>query len=306
MDIKKDDITQSVRYYNKVKKIGTKNTLERYLAGIKSFYKYLVDNKQFKEIFFENHITSIKEYVDEICKDKEIDFSPITKRSPLPEETIIELLDKLDSYDYNGLLMNSSEKQKLWYNKYKTLRIFIKLTLIAPAKKNIITKLTLDNIDLHKRQLKINNIYIDIPNGLFRDLNEYLIIREDFNKINDINDNFLFMHSNNTDKIADNELNKWFGEFLFENRIIDITPKKSKINKGKNEYEYYSCPIEPIMNSALYALVLNGTDLTLISKISGVKEEAIIDKFCKDKNANEFTHKLINNEISKNYYYKYI
>lgn len=295
-DITKDDLTNSVKYYNKIKKIGTQNTLQRYISAIKAFYKFLVDERLQEDLFLKHYITSIGDYINEISSLSDISFKEISSREPLPDEILCDLLDKLNSYNYEALSKCNPQKRD-WYYKYKMLRIFIKITLIAPVKKNKITNIKLQDIDLDNRILSLNGYFFEMTNGLYRDINDYLLERNEYNCENNVADDYLFMHSNKTNKITDGDLNWWFGEFLHENEIMDIEVSKNK---------KYTCTIEPIMNSALYSMIKNGTNLEIISKINNCTVATIAEKFHIKLNDDESINKLINNEIKKNFYYKYI
>lgn len=298
-DITKDDLTESVKYYNQIRKIGTQNTLQRYISAIKALYKFFVDERLQEDLFAKYYITSIGDYIKELCSLEEINFAEISKREALPDEVLSDLLDKLDSYDYEALL-ELNPQQRDWYYKYKMLRIFIKTMLIAPVKKNKITNLKLVDINLVNRTVLLNGYYFEIPNGLYRDYNDYLKVRNKYNMENNIEDDYLFMHSNKTNKITDSELNVWFGEFLHENDIMDIE------GVYKNNWCRYTCTIEPIMNSALYNMIKNGTNLEIIAKINNCTVATIAEKFHIKLKDDESINKLISNEIKKNFYYKYI
>jgi len=300
-DISKDDLTGSVRYYNKLRKIGTENTLQRYISGIKALYKFGVDKRLQEDLFSKYYITSISDYIKELCSVDDINFKEITTREPLPDEVLCDLLIKLDSYDYESLTKQTPQNSH-WYYKYKMLRIFIKIMLIAPVKKNEITELKLGDIDLENRTVWLNGYFFELTNGLYRDLKDYLFVRDKYNKENNITDDYLFIHSIKTQKITDSDLNGWFGKFLHENDIMDIQGKKKQ---GTNFYSY-SCTIEPIMNAALYTMIKNGTNLEVVSKINGCTVTAIAEKFNLNLKGDGLSNKLINDEVKKNFYYKFI
>lgn len=303
--ITKEDVVNSIKYYNKnhddnnkrwTKKIGTLATLQGYLVAINSLYNFLKKEGKTSHLFNDNDIFYIEDFANEICQHEDIDILPISPREPLPEKILTNLLKQLDIYDYDRLKVGNKHDLTR-YNHYKMLRIFIKINLIVPVKKYIITNLTLKSFDeLEDRILKINSYKIDIPNGLYRDLKEYLDIREQYNAKNNIEDDYLFMHSKKTNRITDTDLNWWFADFLDENNIIKINPGKN----GKRSYE-----IEPIMISAQYNMVKNKVNVELIAKLSGCSIAQIEDKFGIYLH-NDNINKLVNDSIKKNFYYKFI
>lgn len=288
--ISKEDVIECVGYYNKIGKINTVKTMESHLESIKAFYKYIVGRQYSDDIF--NNIASFQEFKEKIVI--KYNLSSPKNRTYWDESELIDILEMLDGYfdRINLKNMNGLNERKNYF-KFLVLRLFIKLTLVAPAKKNVICSITKKNFDPDFRTLEINGVKVRIPNGLARDIkfsinigeqNRNVIISEDDNI-------FEFVYNDNFRTAG---LNEFFCTFLKTFRIIDISNNVS------------SYPIEIIMDTALYEMVKNGANPALIAKINGTKLSALEKKFYSNNIAIYNADDLINQEIAKNKYYNYI
>lgn len=208
---------------------------------------------------------------------------------------MIQIIEELDSYFEHVVfdeLTKSNEIKK--YYKFLVLRIFIKLTLIAPAKKSVLYSLMLSDFSSDLRTVRINSVIIKIPNGLRRDIKFSIkFIETNLNKKLELNDNligFLYPTKFNLER-----LNEFFCVFLKEQpNIVEVIP-------SSNTFE-----LEGIMNTALLGLIKNNVNPALISKISGVTISRLEKKFYNNGFLTANSDEVINNEISKNSYYQYI
>lgn len=289
-NIAKEDIENSVKYYNEFGSIRTRTSMENHLEAIKAFYKYLVSKHYTDDIF--NNTSSYQEFKDIIAE--KCNLLEAQERGPWKEDELIEIVKHLDAY------FEQSQIQEKWrtnkkhrYFKMLLLRIFIKLTLIAPAKKSVICSLKRSDFSDDYRSVHINSVAIRIPNALRRDLIFSInLINECFNCV--FNDEDLLFDHLHRGRFNVENLNGIFYTFLKHSEIIDVDPKA-------DTYQ-----VEVIMNSALFSLFRNGTNLALISKISGVKLSSLERKLNSIGIQVENADELINNEISRTKYYNYI
>lgn len=292
--ITKEDAIDSIGHYNKLGKINTVSSMENHLEAVKAFYKHLVGKEYTQDIF--NNISSFQEFKDSIIE--KFGLKETIEREFLPNEVIKEILDGLDSYFKNtDLTTIRGINERKFYDSNILLRIFFKLTLIAPAKKSVVCSVKKSDFSEDYRTLIINNVKVSIPNGLHRDIIHAVELIEKLEKRKFGEGEKLFDYVFG-EKLKVEKLNQWFCSFLKEYEIMDIP-------KEKNSYS-----IEVIMNTAIYNMVVHAANPAFIAKINGTKISSIEKKFYEDEKV-KIEYKtsiddLINYEISKSDYYNYI
>ncbi|NTZ20680.1 hypothetical protein EXW96_25145 [Paenibacillus sp. JMULE4] len=114
--------------------------------------------------------------------------------------------------------------------------------------------------------MEVNSVQINIPTGLYRDLRFSIQIAEKTrNKAFLEDDKILeFIYCDN---FRIESLNEFFCLFLKSYNLIAI------------DKDVESYPVEPIMDAALFNMVVNGSNPALISKINGVKISSLEKKF---------------------------
>ncbi|OME66038.1 hypothetical protein BSK65_22935 [Paenibacillus odorifer] len=286
-----EDITDCVGHYNRIAKINTKTSMENHLEAIKSFYKFLVSKHYTNDIF--NNMVSYQDFKDSLTH--RYNLVPVKERGIWSDAELIQIIESLDSYfEKNDLSKLSKTNEIKKFYKFLVLRIFIKLTLIAPAKKSIISYLRINDFSSDYRSVVVNSVTIKIPNGLKRDIVFSIeCIENNLKKKSDANDRLLdFLYP---DTFSVERLNDFFCLFLKNHPdIIELVPDSDTFE------------LEGIMNSALLGLVQSNVNPALISKISGVKISSLEKKFYNNGFHINNSDELINNEISKNSYYHYI
>lgn len=288
--ISKEDVVECVGYYNRLGKIKTISTMESHLESIKAFYKYLVGRKYADDIF--NNIASFQDFKEMIIR--RYNLTNPKNREFWQESELVEILEALDTYfDKTRLdeLAGINERKK--YNKFLVLRLFIKLTLIAPTKKSIICSLKKSDFSSDFRMLKVNDVLVRVPNGLTRDITFSINLAEQTKgrKINEDESLLEFVYH---DSFRVESLNEIFCAFLKPLGLIEIPDDSS------------SFPVEIIMDSALYEMVQNGVNPALIAKINGTKISSLEKKFYSNGIPINNSDEIINYEIAKNKYYNYI
>ncbi|MGO0059764.1 integrase [Brevibacillus fluminis] len=283
-----EDVIDCVGFYNKLGKINTIKSMESHLESVKAFYKFLVEKDYATDIF--SKISSYQDF-KELIIDK-YSLKTVKEREWLDELIVVEILEKLDLYfDSHSINQNKRSHEYKRFFKYLALRIFIKLTLIAPAKRSVICSLKKSDFTDDFRSVIINGVLIKVPTGLYRDITGTLALVEQENKRQFRDCDFLFNVISGESFRGEN-LNDWFCSFLKHYEIIEIEDEKT------------TYPVEVIMNSAIYQLVRNGTNPAFISVINGTTLSAIEKKFY---NNNFLKHIIdidisINHEINKSNY----
>ncbi|WP_297135626.1 hypothetical protein, partial [Terrisporobacter sp.] len=201
------------------------------------------------------------------------ELSDKVERDSLPNEVIRQLLEFFEKYKDS---------------KWDMIRLFIKLTLIAPAKRNIIADLRFSDFRDDFRVVIINDINIDIPNSLRRDLLNICC--------NDIEVKYS---------------NKRLFEYIYPKKY-DHNVFNRPLYKVLKAIDYdvpvhkSTFSVETIMNTAIITMIKNNTNPLLISKINGTSIANIADKISKLGIEVNNYNQLINRSISQADYYKYI
>ena len=139
--------------------------MESQLESVKSFYDYLSETGKTTDIFSDYNYSKFK---DDIV-DKYSLLEPVERGSYKCEDikTILMELDKaIDNFQNKSAGIREEER----HLQRIILRLFIKLTLIAPAKRGVITSIKKSDITKDYKKLLINGIAVNIPCGLSRDL----------------------------------------------------------------------------------------------------------------------------------------
>jgi integrase len=285
------DVKNCVKYYSEIGKINFRASMESHLESIKSFYDYLRENGKANDIFTQINYENYKNEIFDYC-----DLEEGSERKIFSTDTIKEILVKLDSdLERNSEQLIKKRESERYYQR-QVLRLFIKLTLIAPAKKSVICNLQFSDFSEDYRTFTINKTTIRIPNGLRNNLLVAINLAQNINnKKPQKNDKVLhYVYKGNFSNTA---LNYWFCTFLKEYCILDI-------DKTKDTYE-----LEPIMKSAIKFMVERMANPAAISKISGIKIATLESTYYTNIENFHYTETIddtINWEIAKNDYYIYI
>ena len=285
--ITQDDVDGSVGYYASLGAINSVESMKNHLESIKAFYNYLIE----KEYWPQNIIKDVG--YDDFKKSLIIKYN-LKKLKPraaiLDDEVrmILETLDEvLDCAEYRT-------KKPAQYLNRMVLRIYIKLCLIAPAKKNVLVALQYSAFEDSMHTIEINGVKAKIPSSLRKNIIDTIDLFESDKgrSINKEDKIFEFLTGEGKSKEIDTKLCGWFCTFLKENNYLDVP-------KTKTTYS-----VEIINNTAISNLVNQGTDPALISKIAGITIAQLEKKYYKTKSVSAYEE--INFEIAKSNYYNYI
>ena len=290
-----DDVRNCVGHYVKFGALRAVGTMELHLESLKSFYDYLLQTGKSGDIFSQMNYEQFK-------NDLATQFQLIEKigREAFSVETIKDILSKLDDYlEVDYFKLNGNQIQKRYINR-TALRLFIKLTLIAPAKRQVICNLRYSDFGENLRSVLVNAIELAIPNSLRRDLKNAIELINIIGNGNIEADGKIFKYIIGSN-FSEEDLNRWFCSFIKDEHIIGI----NKIGDGKETY-----PIEPIMKTAISNMVKGKANLAYISKVCGIKigslEEAYREEIFRIDQRQPTVNEAIDWEIRRSMYYSYI
>lgn len=286
-------VDECIGYYSQQKgELNTRSTMQAHLEALKSFYDYLARKERLEDIFSDY---DYKEYKNQIV-DKYKLAEPI-ERGAFSSEEVIKILkmleESIDDYSEKESRIRDEER----HLQRIILRLFIKITLIAPAKRNVVTQIKNNDFEEDYKKLNINGIRINIPCGLSRDIVHAIKYAEEKNGISfgrsDCLFEFIYQHRGT---FRDESLNTWFYNILKDFEFDCI---------GKTKKTY---PVEPIRNAAIEIMVKNMISPLFISKITGIGFSMIESKYYKTskKEYEKYLNEEVNKAIAQNEYYSYI
>lgn len=280
--------------YHDKSELNSRSTMESHLESVKSFYDYLSETVKATDIFSDYNYSKFK---DEIVEKYSL-LEPVERGSYKCEDikTILLKLDKaIDNFQDESAGIREEER----HLQRIILRLFVKLTLIAPAQKSVITSIKKSDITKEYKKLFINGISVNIPCGLSRDLCAALKYAESKNgepiKEEDNFFEYLYKHKG---KFRVENLNTWLYNAAQNFGVMEDECKDKK-----------TLAVEPIKNMAIQMMVDNMINPIFISKIAGLTLTMIETTYYpKDWNAKreEDINKCINKSIAQNDYYCYI
>lgn len=287
-----DDIRNCIGYYVESEVLTKIKTMESYLESFKNFYDYLLEAGKSPDIFSQ---MNYEEYKNSLTD--EFNLAQKVSREIFHMNTIKDILSKLDDcleVEYSSLEGINIKKR---YIHWSVLRLVIKLTLIAPAKRQVICNLKYSNFSQDLRTVTVNEVKISIPNSLRRDLKLVLkLAKSESNKAIRGQDKIFKYIVGSTFRAE--VLNTWFCSFIKDQQIIKI-PDKTR-----------TYPIEPIMKAAISHLVKERANLAYISKVCGLDigslEKTYANEIFHSKPSQPDIGESIDWEIRKLEYYSYI
>lgn len=129
-------VEECIKYYHDEGELNSRSTMESHLESVKSFYDYLSETGKATDIFSDYNYSKFK---DEIVEKYSL-LEPVERGSYKCEDikTILIELDKaIDNFQNESAGIREEER----HLQRIILRLFIKLTLIAPAKGSVITSI---------------------------------------------------------------------------------------------------------------------------------------------------------------------
>ncbi len=286
-------VEDCIEYYRQEKgELNTRSTMESHLEALKSFYDYLDNSGKAIYFFKSNNYQDFKERIVEKYKLLE----PIERGSFSCNQiiSILEALEKsIEEMSDTDLKIRDEDR----YLQRIILRLFIKLTLIAPAKRNVITQIKMKDFSENYKKVKINNVNVNVPSGLTRDVINAIKFAEKKNstKIDENTRLFEFIYRYRGD-FRGEFLNAWFFNLIKDFQIIVYDNKKK------------TYPVEPIRNSAIQMMADNMVNPIFVSKVTGITFSSIEALYYKSMEFQyeEYIDKNVNKAIAQNEYYYFI
>ena len=292
--INKDVVEACIKYYHDKGELNSRSTMESHLESVKSFYDYLSESGKASDIFSDYSYSKFK---DDIVEKYSL-LEPVERGIYNCEDikTILINLDKsIDNFQGESAGIREEER----HLQRIILRLFIKITLIAPAKRSVITNMKKSDIKEELKKLSINGIDINIPCGLSRDLCAALKYAESKNKepIEEKDTIFEYLYRYKG-KFRVESLNAWFYNIAQDFGVLENERKDKK-----------TLAVEPIKNMVIQMMVDNMINPVFISKIAGLTLSMIeATYYPKDWNVKceEDINKCVNKSIAQNDYYCYV
>lgn len=292
--IDKHTVEDCIGYYHEKGEINTRATMESHLESLKKFYKYLNETGKSDDIFAE--VPNYGKFKNDIVA--RFGLSEPNERGYYSSREIKELLLVLDNAIESHRENNAGIREEERYLQRIILRLFIKITLIAPAKRSVIINLKKSDIKENYKKIYINNVNINVPNGLTRDIKYAIAEAQKRNNVNIKEEDNLFEYIYRyKGKFGGEKLNAWLCNIVQDFGVLDR-------GEGKK-----SLGVEPIRNTAIKMMVDNMINPVLISKISGITLGMIESTYYSKDWTIKYEEDLdrsINRAIAQNDYYSYI
>lgn len=288
------DITEFIKFSTK-DVINSRATLESYYEGLKKFYKYLLKNNYVQYSIFSG-IVNHKEFKERLSSD--LNLKEEVSRGKLSLLELELLLEKINDYfentDYHAITLKSEQEN---FIKFLILRIYIKITVLAPAKRAIICDLRRNNFDLDYRIVSINNQKVALPRNLVSEIKYSLKFVQELKRKKDIGENERLFDYILGEPFNDDKMPSILSSFSRKMDLDFILGEKDK--KGK-----YTASGEKIMNGAICALWGNGeVDVVLLSKVCGTSTQAISKKIIDWEYEESSSVARLNKQIKQVSYY---
>ncbi len=292
--INEHTVEACIGYYHDKGEINTRATMESHLESLKKFYKYLSETGKDDDIFAK--IINYGEFKNNIVA--KFGLSEPNERGYYTSREIKKLLlvldDAVESYREEKAGIREEER----YLQRIILRLFIKITLIAPAKRSVIINLKKSDMNENYKRMHINNVNINVPNGLTRDIKHAIAEAKKRNSVNIKEEDNLFEYIYRyKGKFSGEKLNAWLCNVVQDFGILDGSEGKKSLG------------VEPIRNTAIKMMVDNMINPVLISKISGITLAMVESTYYSKDWTIKYEEDLdrsINRAIAQNDYYCYI
>lgn len=287
-------VEECVGYYHDKGEINTRATMESHLESLKKFYKYLNETGKDDDIF--SKIPDYRQYKNDIVA--RFGLLESNERGYYSSQEIKELLLVLDDAIESHREENAGVREEERYLQRIILRLFIKTTLIAPAKRSVIINLKKSDLKENYKRIHINSVDINVPNGLTRDIKYAIAEAQKRNGVDIKEEDNLFEYIYRyKGKFGGEKLNAWLCNIVQDFGILDRSEGKKSLG------------VEPIRNTAIKMMVDNMINPVLISKISGITLAMIESTYYSKDWTIKYEEDLdrsINRAIAQNDYYCYI
>lgn len=271
--ITKSDLVDSIGYPKNKDSIKAVNTMVSYLESIKSLYLHLNDTYGTVNLF--DSVGNYRKFKEEITEKYSLEGAK--EREYLPAEVIIDLLKYFD----NELNAENND------NNFQIIKLFVKLTLIAPAKRQVIANIRINDFSEDFRILKINGFFVDIPNALRRDLKYAIGLKSEQISLDT--------------KLFEYIYDKKFKDEIFNKPLADVLKAIGYLSKDVSTFS-----VEEVMNSSIRLMIKKDINTRIIAKINGHSIATIGKRILKYGVSEDEDDKKLNLSMAGLEYYKYI
>ncbi|WP_312731397.1 hypothetical protein [Enterococcus sp.] len=278
--------------------INSIDTMASYLEGLKSFDDFLLS----KGYNIKYIIPRGEQYANFKKRLAEkYSFKERVERDYLPSKDIQRILNSLDEYFMKTqyVALNKEGKERFIY--WLCLRVYIKLSLLAPAKKSKLLELSFNNFGLQFRTVTINDMVIKIPNGLRYNILQSLDIIAKESGVAWKSGDCFFEYFTTAVKLKKEligtALNAKFCKYLKDYKLLDIDNEKTSFS------------LEVLSNSTIYQMIRNGTNPYYISQITGISIGQLASKYyskLEEISSKQTAESEINKSITICDYYQYL
>lgn len=263
--ITKEDVDRFIGSSPQIKYI---DTMASYLEGLKAFDAFLFSNGYNGKYILPKN-TDYSNFKRDLAV--KYNLKERIERDYLESSVIQDILNSFDEYfmatPYDALGKEAKERYIYWL----CLRVYIKICLLAPAKKAKLLKLTFANFGSEFRSVTVNGIVVKIPNGLRFNILESLKIVKKISNITWLSTDYFFQYYTAAVKgkkeFIGTALNAKFCKYLKDNNLIEIGNKKTSFS------------LEVLSNSTVHQMILNGTNPYYISQITDISIGQLASKY---------------------------
>lgn len=289
------DIDEFIGQSNQIKYV---DTMASYLEGIKKFDDFLMSKG-----YNNRYIIPRGDAFSNLKKDlaNKYEFKERVERDCLSSVDIQNILHSMDCYFFNTDFGALSKEGKERYIYWLCLRVYVKISLLAPAKKSVLMNLRFNDFDINFRTVKINGIIIRIPNGLrYNILHSLEFVRAESNVTWKSTDRFFEYYTtpvkSKNDTLA-TALNTKFCKYLKDHNLLDIESSRTSFS------------LEVLSISTIYQMIENGTNPYYISQITGISIGQLASKYynrLQEISCEITAESEINKSIASCDYYQYL
>lgn len=177
--LSQERIIESIQYYVSEYGINFKVTVDCYFSAIKSFFKFLSDRFNIINQNFDSNqkLDELKSNV--IKKEKELKLNTTHQKPPIIRSVYNELNNHCNSiishFDTFNIQSELADKREL--TEYLSA-IVVKVVMFTGVKNQVINRIAYEDFNESLNKIRINNLWIHLPDNLSTQLKRYLKIRE--------------------------------------------------------------------------------------------------------------------------------
>lgn len=264
-----EDVKNYVGYGKAKGIIHTSKTMEYHLESIKDFYKYLTEKGIFNSIFSSVVYNHFKQDLQ-----KFYDLKEVVPRGIFSDAEIDKILNAFKRYfvetNYEELVGKQARKS---YKRYMMASLFVKLTLLIPVKRKVISSIKISDFSVDFYSVYINGYFVELPKSIKADVKNMLAFVKKYEQREYKENEMLFDYVMGREFKGEN-FNVYFASFCNEQLkgIKDSVEQTENLNK-------YTVVTENLRNYAMVSFLKNNdVDLIQYAKLCGVSPNTVVEK----------------------------